>query len=48
VISKVLVIAALVAGIIALFVTKQVLGLDAVQFAALGVILLAVAALIQG
>ena len=45
-VQKVLVIVALVCGILALFVTKQVLGLDAVQFAALGVIALAVAALL--
>lgn len=43
---KVLVVLALVAGILALFVSKQVLGLDAAQLAGLGVVLLAVAALL--
>jgi hypothetical protein len=45
-IAKVLVVAALVCAVLALFVTKAVLGLDAVQFAALGVGCLAVAALL--
>jgi hypothetical protein len=45
-IAKVLVIVALACALLALFVTKEVLGLDALQFAAIGVGCLAVAALL--
>jgi hypothetical protein len=46
VIQKVLVIAALVCGAIATLVVKGAFGVDAVQFAGAGVVLLAVAALL--
>jgi hypothetical protein len=45
-IAKVLVVAALVCGVIAVFVSKGAFGVEAVQFAGAGVVLLAVAALL--
>jgi hypothetical protein len=45
-ISKVLVVAALVCGILAIFVSKGAFGVTDVQFAGAGVVLLAVAALL--